>query len=665
MQRMRWLGLWLVLIGVGLGVRDVRGQENVRPAPWSETWASHPLNADPSVSFPLIASEDTFIAQSQPGNNFGAASYAEIGAGRRGLIKFNLADIPTQGTLPLVGLHLAIALVDTAPGSFWMGYTGACPWQEATAAWQNANCPAPFALTTFPDTKPHWEFLDLLYPSLGLQENGYILFDTSAGPTRRFLTREAGEEWAPRLIVSYAKDTETPSIMYPGEPNGPGGAMLLSPGQEFNLSISEDTGLGRIFFERTMKSTGRSEQVVVDEPNGCAAGRYDRWQYSAFPFVDRPLGKEFRYQIWVEDCVGKASAPLVFEHLVHVARIEGASLLDFNNQPLTAGEVMRRDDRGTTDLLPAAIQYGSGQTGVFGSVSDVAEYWVNASGYPAGSDGVLEGMSDSGSPAHSRLFVPWHGFQILRAAGTQIKENESVQIPLRVPVGESVVVATTADVLGDAGFEATPSGHATVTVEDASGARSAIAQSFVDGSYPAGSSYPTFLAGQLTQWAGQPLTLTISFAPNGGPDWAMRLNEIVVSAQNPDLSVTGQSLPLPLETVRGGAPLPIAYQVGQVRATQPTTLTLDAPLPVHLSGFSVQPTDLLTTTKHVRYAWVMPKLLAGSRVLTATATIETPGNYTLDLSIANARDPYLANNQAQIQITASEHLVYLPSISAP
>lgn len=671
MKRARLLALLLlVVVGVGFGMRGVQGQEPARLAPWSEIWATHPLNTSSRlIGLPMIASEDTYLLSNRPGDNFGNLDYGEIGPGKRALLKFNLAEVPTQGSLPIQGIHLAIALVDTVPNSFWLGVAGTCtPWQENTATWNNANCYPPSALTLYPDTAPHWEFIDLWRPGVVVAENGYILFDTSnALVARRFLTREAGDEWAPRLIVSYSRDTQPPSLNKYEEP--PSGTTLMTPGSEFNLSLFEDAGLRRIYFERQMKSTGVREEAVIEatqisqqlrlEPAAdCARSNYERTLFTTFPFPDRPLGKDFRYQIWLEDCLGKRSEPLVFEQLFHVARMEGPSLYDFIGEPLSLWKVMRRDDRGTTELLPAVAQEGVMGPLYFGSVSNVAEYWVDAPGFPTGSEGVLEGERSNSSPAKGiRLFVPWHGFETIRAAGLELKKGEIARIPLRVPFGEQVVVATTANTSGETAEEETPGGIATLGVEDSRGATSQIAQLYVYNNH-------IFVAGSLTQWAGEVVTLTLDFSPSNGREWAMQLNEIVVSAQNPDLSVEGQALVLPVNSLRTGVPLPITYQVGQVRATQPTTLTLEAPLAVTLSDFSVQPSAQFTQTDRLRYEWVMPRLLAGSRVLTATATIDTPGSYALDLSIANQRDPVLANNQAQIQLTGSENLVYLPTLSA-
>lgn len=672
MKRARLLALLLlVVVGVGFGMRGVQGQEPARPAPWPEIWATHPLNTSAqSIGLPMIASEDTYLWSNRPGENFGNLDYGEIGPGKRALFKFNLAEVPTQGSLPIQGIHLAIALVDTVPNSFWLGVAGTCtPWQENTATWNNANCYPPFALTLYPDTAPHWEFIDLWRPGAVVAENGYILFDTSnALVARRFLTREAGDEWAPRLIVSYSRDTQPPALTAYGGP--PSSTTLMVPDWAFDLSISEDAGLRRIYFERQMKSTGVREEAVIEaaqisqqlrlEPAvGCARNRYESTLFTTFPFPDRPLGNDFRYQIWLEDCLGKRSEPLVFEHLVHVERIEYASLRDFNDQPLEVGSVMRKEDRGTTELTPASIQYGYGETGHFGSISDSAEYWVNAPNFPAGSEGVLEGERINSSPAKGiRLFVPWYDFETIRVAGLQVKKGTITRIPLRVPLGEQVIIATVANTTGETSEEDSPGGMASLGVEDATGTSTQIKQVYV-------SNNNIFVTGELTQWAGEVVTLTLDFSPNNGREWAMRLNEIVVSAQNPDLSVDGQALALPVDSLRAGVPLPIDYQVGLVRATQPTTLTLEASLAVTLSDFSVQPSAQFTQTDRLRYEWVMAELLTGSRVLTATATIDTPGSYALDLSIANLRDPFLANNQAQIQLIASQNIVYLPSTPAP
>lgn len=666
MKRARVLGLLLVLVGLGFGVPEVRGQEPGWPAPWSEVWAAHPLNVSPySIAFPVLSNEDTFISPAQPDQNFGTLTYGEIADGRRALIKFNLADVPTQGKLPIQEIYLAIALVDTVPYSFWMGVTDACtPWQETAAAWNNANCNPAAARTTYPDAGPHWEFISLWQPAITPAENGYFLFDTSNGPLRRFLTREAGEEWAPRLIVTYARDTQPPTLSGFSGASGPEDTLLMSPGWEFNLSLSDDAGLAQLIFERETKSTGEKEAAATELERGCTAGLYNSKSISLFPFVERPLGKHFRYQAILEDCLGKQSAPIVFDNLLHVKRIEYAYLRDFTDQPLGAGKAMRRDDRGSTELLPASDLYGHGETTHFGSISDSAEYWVDAPGFPSGSEGVLEGEFVDGSPATGiRLYVPWQGAQVIRQAGTEVRQNETLQIPLHVPWGEQVVVATTADVFGEVGEEETPGGNARITLEEAGGAPSTVVQSYVYGSHPPGAGYPVFLAGELVQWAGQPVTLTISFTPNGGKDWAMRLNEIVVSAQNPDLAVVGQSLVTPVDALSAGIEMPIAWRVGQVRATQPTTLTLAAPRAVALSDFSQQPTGVYTETDQVRYEWVMPKLLAGNRVFTTTISVQNPGSYALELSIVNERDPNLTNNQARIDLRGSQTIVYLPVVT--
>lgn len=654
MKRARVLGLLLVLVLVGFGVGRVQGETASRPAPWPEMWATHPLQTSPvSAGFPLLVAEDTFISQEQPNTNFGSLTYAEIGPQKRALLKFNLADLPTQGALPIQRLHLAVAMIDTVPDSFWLGAAGVCQeWQETTAVWSNANCLPPSANTTFPPTTPHWEFIELRSTGPGnvpLSSSGYVLFDTSNGYTRRFLTREAGEEWAPRLVVVYARDSNPPTLTGDTEPNGPDNLTFFAPHFHFSVYMQDDAGLSRVVAERRPESGGPAEQAEFVLENGCTAGLYQSRSAQVYPFAVRPMGVPYRYSVWVEDCLGKRSAPLVFSRLVHVKRIEYAIVRDFLGEPLPAAAVMREGDRGNTGLQPSPSY--------FGSITDSPVYWVSAPGFAEGSAGVLVGEQIQSAPPGVQLYVPWYDFEKIQAAGMILPKETVVPIPLIAPQGENLILGIVGRVNADVAAEdATPSGRLTLAVEDTTGHRTTLSNSHIN-------YIPSYFPANLTQWAGQPVTVTLSFSPNFGKEWSAILGDVVLSAQNPDLSVQGGTLVQQTETWRQGAPLAIGYGVEGIRATRPTTLTLSVPSAVELTNFSLDPTSHISDTTGAAYGWVFPRLVTGSRVLTATVAIAEAGAYELDLTITNEWDSRTANNQAKLQLVSAGFLLYLPELA--
>jgi hypothetical protein len=175
---------------------------------------------DPLTISGRLPSDDTYIKSDKPDNNFGFETKMEVrpdnGADRRGLVRFDLSDIPLGSTITSAILYLYPT--DEKNGQTTYLYRVNSAWTETTATWntpwvlpggdfdttipyafylnEQKNCALSLNLTYLVQ-----QWVDGTYPNEGI-----ILYATGPNHIIQYTTKEdTGKiEQAPRLAITFS-----------------------------------------------------------------------------------------------------------------------------------------------------------------------------------------------------------------------------------------------------------------------------------------------------------------------------------------------------------------------------------------------------------------------------------------------------------------------------
>ena len=183
-----------------------------------------PACVDPLTATGRLPSDDTYIDAAKPSNVYGTVNrilvQADAGATQRGLLQFDLSDIPAGAVITGADLYLYGTNLSTSNVIFIYRVTS--PWDETTATWQTWSAPggdfdASVAYVSFIPSQTNCsailDMLELVQQWVnGSQPNhGVLLYGTGANRQFTFASKEdaANMERAPRLNVTYTTGTQT------------------------------------------------------------------------------------------------------------------------------------------------------------------------------------------------------------------------------------------------------------------------------------------------------------------------------------------------------------------------------------------------------------------------------------------------------------------------
>lgn len=225
-------------------------------------------NPNPSIDLIITKTQDTFIHQANPTNNYcfdgGVQVRGTSGSDtKRGLVQFSIADLPTNANVSSAKYfgYMNTADIRTSNGIALLAiYQLQTAWSECTVTWNNQPTqggfltvqgisneslvspqPFPFDITGFVRT---W----LKFPSTQKGIEFAFLTDTSA-PFRELIwysDNSSGRE--PRVVITYTLPTAT---IYPAYycSGGPCETGILSgsglPAYLFNITYAENNGTFR------------------------------------------------------------------------------------------------------------------------------------------------------------------------------------------------------------------------------------------------------------------------------------------------------------------------------------------------------------------------------------------------------------------------------------
>lgn len=627
----------------------------VKPPPWSEFWAQHPLSQDPTYeAFPVSISQDTHLSQYNPSQNFGGLDSGLIGDGGvyAGLVKIDPASLPRMGTQPIAKIHLALPLAEVnSMDAIWIGVLPACrSWSESTATWNNASCnSSSLPETDWVDRTAQWMLLDLW--RMGFSAEGYYLAPAQSQGKRPFFTREAGAEWTPRLIVTYRRDTSPPKFQALFETDKPLYLRPTSPNSDpappatgVTVDLLEDVGIRSVDFEKTVVTTGQTESSTQVMENQCQLAQGSRIEVPVYPFDRTPLGRRLSLRLQATDCNGKASDPLVLPQVYLVERVESAILRDFTGQSLgVPTTVQRAEDRQNYPELPP-----SGADGSFPSISDEPSFWVEAPGYEIGADHVLAVVRDPGLGVNE-LYVPWHGSQTLHPAGASLTNGAPLEIPLAVPQAARSILATIGALAGD---ENAPGAHLSFTVTPAADAPQLVGSTYLR------PGKETYAHVDLAPWAGQSVTVTLA-TDSSAP---ITLDKVALSPQNPEFWVSEQTVTASTTHLRQGITVTVPYSAAILPTAVTSVLTVSVPSALSVTQSAPGPTQVITETGRVLLRWELPAVSPPGGAVQIQVQGNQAGKYDWEVQIFHPQDPYRDNNQAQIRLQVADHLLYLPTV---
>jgi hypothetical protein len=178
-----------------------------------------PACVDPFTVNGRLPSDDTYIDLGKAADNFGAETKMEVrpdnGADRRGLVRFDLSDIPAGATITSATLYLFP--IDEKTGQTTYLYRVTSSWTELTASWnspwttpggdfdpnvayasylnQQKNCSLSLDFTSLVQ-----QWVNGTYPNYGL-----LLFATGPNHTIQYQSKEKTDkpEEAPRLSITF------------------------------------------------------------------------------------------------------------------------------------------------------------------------------------------------------------------------------------------------------------------------------------------------------------------------------------------------------------------------------------------------------------------------------------------------------------------------------
>lgn len=195
-----------------------------------------PVPGTTTVEFNAVA--DATIDQEVPAENLGDLDAIWIGqaeaqrpAARRGLLRFDLSDVPADATIEHATLELYLASAAGRSETEIAIFGVLDAWAENEVTWQSAPALAPRLTTTMVGTQNRYYAWDVTELAQGWHagtfgNHGLLLRDTdeSSAVLRGFFSREAGLN-PPRLIVTYTRAFPPP----PPVPSTPTATQPATP----------------------------------------------------------------------------------------------------------------------------------------------------------------------------------------------------------------------------------------------------------------------------------------------------------------------------------------------------------------------------------------------------------------------------------------------------
>lgn len=618
-------------------------------------------NSDQYEYIVEIPTDDTTLVESAPFQNFGQETTLRVGPGLSVRIKFDPGIYGRKGSLAPQLAYLALPFSDSAAYEAWLGYAASCgEWNEASATWANHNCLRQ-GYTTVPPVDSGWHFIQIpqccYVGHSQFQLSDFYLFDAGTF-NRTILSKESGPETAPRLIVVYPKDRQSPQIDDVEPAKNPAiGMNHLYIRTDFGISVRarDDWGISQIIYERMPASGSDWERGVMDMENGCRltnAGTIGYLYSNGYPFPTMPLGIPYRYRIQAIDCAGNESDWVYLEGNAYL--VESVEQVIFRTpdavqlsetDPVwgTPNSIRRLEDAVRYPQLPAAT--GLGPNLYLGSISQTPDFLIQTRrGLIADPD--MFSIHQDGS----LLFItlPWTGsLSLISEPFTLNAGDRSVEFTVTIPPGER---------------------HFGSFMMSGTGGLN------VDTIYPDGTVWQITYSAQgrwgvyslpIYPWNVRPGDeLTVRFDPPYTGN-ALTIDRLIVGAKRADLWVKAPTLVTSPQQMDQGISAAVSYGSYWLEPTQPVTLTTEVPNDLNLSNFSITPTAIMTDSGSVTYEW------AGSSL---DLTPEVRHQLTFDISgtalsgaawhwaILVENDPNDEDNRSTGTLIVSDHLLYLPQI---
>lgn len=197
---------------------------SLSPTPSLTTPPGTVLCTNPDLVTGFLPSDDTYINAIQPNTNYGADNefqvWANDGANRRGLLRFDLSEIPANATIFSATLY--IYTPDSKSGVQTAIYRVTAPWSESNATW---NSPWNTAGGDFsnqvvyasfsPDTPDCMITVDISGLVTGwvngsYENHGLMLYSSGVNHAIRYVSKEEGGNltFRPRLRVVYVAKSD-------------------------------------------------------------------------------------------------------------------------------------------------------------------------------------------------------------------------------------------------------------------------------------------------------------------------------------------------------------------------------------------------------------------------------------------------------------------------
>jgi hypothetical protein len=615
-------------------------------------------------SAPTLA--DTMISEDQPDRNFGGDSSITLGrTSWAALLRFDPDVLRSYGTTHAYGVYLALPISD-AGGGIGIALKAACrTWEEHEATWQNAGCPNNTAWAVYDIQAPAgWYFFEIRIDSP--LEGLYLGHIQNHIFTRKLLTKEAGIEWAPRLVVRYLRDHADPTV---SEPHA---EFPEYPYEYLSYAllpyVEDDRGIGQIHLERQYLATGQSETMSFRLNHlGCEpAGPGTRVHITPFyPFVNRPKATPIRYRIQAEDCVGNLSAWVDTKALFYVTDTEDISLSSFHGENLVQGsdaavdglrqKVYRRGDKIYSHLpLQYLAFYGKYFTA---SIDQGAIYWVEPGlGFPTGDAGVVASRRRMFPRTNSEVYIPWHKYNVVVSELRELAFGSNT-LNLKVPIPDGTA-AMLAVMLRSYPSQSGNNYGDFVEILNQSQAGTSMHSAFVNDE-------PQTILIDVSEWMGEEITIGIR------GDWShpdslggFEILRVVASSRNPDPWIYVSTPIVQSETLLTGVEVTVHYGSHVDSYSHPVSISAELPLSVTLTECSIVPQSTTVQGSKNRYTWASNGLEANQdNSFTCIMSSSAPSQFKWQWLLDATHDINMSNNQIAEFVNIYDFQIHLPQLA--